>query len=188
MVVFLVEEVSMADFLEELLPRLVPGLAFLCVSHDGKSDLEESLARKLRSWRTPHVRFVVMRDQDREDCHAVKAKLNDLCALGGRPDSLARVVCRELEAWYVGDINALAEAYPDAARRVRTSLGKRRFRDPDSVVQPANALAQLIPAFQKRIAARAMGKLLSRDNRSRSYQVFLAGVDRLYAESAAGGT
>ena len=188
MVVFLVEEVSMADFLEELLPRLVPGLAFLCVSHDGKSDLEKSLATKLRSWKTPHVRFVVLRDQDSEDCHAVKEKLNDLCARGSRPDSLARVVCRELEAWYVGDVDALAEAYPDAARRIRTGLGKQRFRDPDNVAQPAKALAQLIPTFQKRIAARAMGKLLSRDNRSRSYQVFLAGVDRLYADNNAEAT
>ena len=184
MVVFLVEEVSMADFLEKLLPRLIPGLNFLCVSHDGKSDLEKSLASKLRSWRTPHARFVVMRDQNGEDCHSVKAKLDDLCARGGRPDSLARVVCRELEAWYVGDVDALAKAYPDTARRIRTSLGKRRFRDPDNVAQPARALAKLIPAFQKRIAARAMGKLLSRENRSRSYQVFLAGVDRLHAESA----
>ncbi len=174
----------MADFLEKLLPRLVPGLDFLCVSHDGKSDLEKSLASKLRSWRTPHARFVVMRDQNGEDCHSVKAKLDDLCARGGRPDSLARVVCRELEAWYVGDVDALAKAYPDTARRIRTSLGKRRFRDPDNVSQPARALAKLIPAFQKRIAARAMGKLLSRENRSRSYQVFLAGVDRLHAESA----
>ena len=185
MVVFLVEEVSMADFLEKLLPRLVPGLDFLCVSHDGKSDLEKSLASKLRSWRTPHVRFVVMRDQNGEDCRSVKAKLGDLCARGGRPDSLARVVCRELEAWYVGDVDALAKAYPDTARRIRTSLGKRRFHDPDNVAQPARALAKLIPAFQKRIAARAMGNLLSRENRSRSYQVFLAGVDRLHAESAA---
>ena len=185
MVVFLVEEVSMADFLEKLLPRLVPGLDFLCVPHDGKSDLEKSLVSKLRSWRTPHVRFVVMRDQNGEDCHSVKTKLNDLCIKGGRPDSLARVVCRELEAWYVGDADALAEAYPEAARRIATNLGKRGFREPDKVVQPAKALAKLIPAFQKRIAARAMGKLLSRENRSRSYQVFLAGVDRLHAESAA---
>ena len=185
MVVFMVEEVSMADFLEELLPRLVPGLEFLCVSHDGKNDLENSLARKLRSWRRPYVRFVVIRDQNGEDCRAVKAKLNALCVQGERPDSLTRVVCRELEAWYVGDGDALAGAYPDAARRIRTNLGKRRFRNPDDVVQPAKALAKLIPTFQKRIAARAMGKLLSRENRSRSYQVFLAGVDRLYAESVA---
>ena len=90
------------------------------------------------------ARFVVMRDQNGEDCHSVKAKLDDLCARGGRPDSLARVVCRELEAWYVGDVDALAKAYPDTARRIRTSLGKRRFRDPDNVSQPARALAKLI--------------------------------------------
>ena len=42
MVVFLVEEASMADFLSELLPRLAPGLLFLCVSHDGKSDLRRA--------------------------------------------------------------------------------------------------------------------------------------------------
>ena len=188
MVVFLVEEVSMADFLNELLPRLTPSLLFRCVPHDGKSNLEKSLASRLRSWRRPHVRFVAMRDQNGDDCHAVKEKLNDLCIKGRRPDSLTRVVCRELEAWYVGDADALAEAYPEAARRITTSLRKRRFRDPDEVVQPAKALAKLIPAFEKRIAARAMGKLLSRENRSRSYQVFLAGVDRLQAESAAEAT
>ena len=182
MVVFLVEEASMADFLSELLPRLAPSLLFLCVSHDGKSDLEKSLASKLRSWRRPHVRFVVMRDQNGEDCHAVKAKLNALCVQGGRPDSLTRVVCRELEAWYVGDADALAEAYPEAARRITTSLGKQRFRDPDNVVQPAKALAKLIPTFQKRIAARAMGRLLSRENRSHSYRVFLEGVERLHRQ------
>ena len=188
MVVFLVEEVSMADFLEELLPRLIPSLDFICVSHDGKSDLEKSLASKLRSWRRPHVRFVVMRDQNGEDCRVVKAKLKDLCIQGRRPDSLTRIVCRELEAWYMGDANALAEAYPEVARSIRTSLGKQQFRDPDNVVRPSKALAKLIPSFQKRIAARAMGKLLARENRSRSYQVFLAGVDRLQAETATGAT
>ena len=178
----------MVDFLSELLPRLAPNLAFACVSHDGKSDLEKSLARKLRSWRRPHARFVAMRDQNGDDCHAVKAKLRDLCVQGGRPDAVVRIVCRELEAWYVGDAGALAEAYPEVARRIRTSLGKRRFRDPDQVVQPAKALAKLIPAFQKRIAARAMGKLLTRENRSRSYQVFLATVDHLYVEATAEAT
>ena len=88
----------------------------------------------------------------------------------------------------LGDADALAGAYPEAARRITTNLRKRGFREPDKVVQPAKALAKLIPTFQKRIAARAMGKLLSRENRSRSYQVFLAGVDRLYAEGAAEAT
>lgn len=186
MLVFLVEEPSMADLLDRLLPRLFPDLEFRCVPHEGKSDLENRLVRKLRNWRTPGVRFVVMRDQNGEDCHAVKAQLSALCEDGGRPDSLVRVVCRELEAWYVGDVEALAATFPRAARRIRARMAKRRFDRPDDVVQPAAALAEFIPAFQKRFAARRMGKLLSWRNRSRSYQVFLAGVERLRSELAAG--
>lgn len=180
MIVFMVEELSMADFLDQLLPRLFPELEFRCVPHEGKSDLERSLVRKLRAWRTPGVRFVVMRDQDSADCREVKRRLRDLCERGGRPDSLVRVVCRELEAWYVGDLDALTAAFPRAARRIRSKNARRRFDNPDDVVQPARALAELIPSFQKRSAATAIGALLSRENRSRSYQVFLEGVERLH--------
>lgn len=180
MIVFMVEELSMADFLNQLLPRVFPDLEFRCVPHEGKSDLERSLVRKLRSWRTPGVRFVVMRDQDAAECHEVKKRLRDLCEQGGRPDSLVRVVCRELEAWYVGDLDALTTTFPSAANRIRSKLANRRFSNPDDVVQPARVLADLIPGFGKRSAASAIGALLSRDNGSRSYQVFLEGVERLH--------
>ena len=180
MIVFMVEELSMADLLDQLLPRLFPDMEFRCVPHEGKSDLERSLVRKLRAWRTPGVRFVVMRDQDSADCREVKDRLRNLCEQGGRPDSLVRVVCRELEAWYVGDLDALTAAFPRAARRVRSKMARQRFDNPDEVVQPARALADLIPTFQKRSAAIAIGALLSRENRSRSYQVFLEGVERLH--------
>lgn len=178
----------MEDFLNALLPRLFPALAFQCVPHEGKSDLEKRLAGKLRGWRTPGTRFVVMRDQNGADCRDVKAKLVDLCLSGGRPDALVRIVCRELEAWYLGDRNALLQAFPEEPRHIERELNKRRFRDPDAVVAPAAALSSLMPAFRKRSAARTMGKLLSRENTSHSYRVFLAGVDRLYAESAAEAT
>ena len=110
--VFLVEEPSMADLLDGLLPRLFPALRFQCVPHDGKQDLEKSIPRKLRAWREPGVRFVVARDQDSADCRQVKARLIELCRNGGRSDALVRVVCRELEAWYVGDPEALVQAFP----------------------------------------------------------------------------
>ena len=186
MLVFLVEEPSMADFLDELLPRLFPKLCFKCVPYEGKNDLEKRVPQILRAWRRPNTRFVVMRDQNGGDCRQVKTKLRTLCEQGGRPDSLVRVVCRELEAWYVGDQGALAEAFPNSARRILRALGRSRFRNPDAVVHPADALSELIPAFQKLSGAKAMGKLLSRKNSSRSYQVFLEGVERLRSESAAG--
>ena len=120
----------MEDFLNALLPRLFPALAFQCVPHEGKSDLEKRLAGKLRGWRTPGTRFVVMRDQNGADCRDVKAKLVDLCLSGGRPDALVRIVCRELEAWYLGDRNALLQAFPEEPRYIERELNKRRFARP----------------------------------------------------------
>ena len=46
--VFLLEESSMADLLDDFLPRLFPELRFQCIPHDGKQDLERSIPRKLR--------------------------------------------------------------------------------------------------------------------------------------------
>ncbi len=71
-VVFLLEEYSMKVLLEGLLPRLVPDLPFICVSHEGKQDLARSIPRKLRAWREPGVRFCVIRDNDGADCRALK--------------------------------------------------------------------------------------------------------------------
>ena len=182
--VFLVEEASMANLLGELLPRLFPNLSFQCVPHKGKAHLEKSIPRKLRAWQEPGVRFMVMRDQNSGNCRAIKAKLAMLCEQGGRADTFIRVVCRELEAWYIGDADALTQAFPDAAKQIRGELRKNRFRNPDGVVQPAKALSTLIPEFQKRSGARNLGRHLSRQNRSRSYQVFLAGIERLLSENA----
>ena len=177
--VFLVEERSMADLLEHLLPRLVPGIPFQCIPHEGKRDLAKSVPRKLRAWREPGVRFVVMRDQNGADCRQVKAQLVKLCQRAGRDDVRVRVVCRELEAWYIGEPEALLRAFPHAGERVRRELRRRRFRNPDEVVNPSAAVAQLVPDFQKRRGARRMAQFLSRDNRSRSFQVFIEGVEGL---------
>jgi len=79
-VVFLLEERSMQVLLDGLLPRLFPGLPFLCVPHEGKRDLELSIPRKLRAWQEPGVRFVVIRDNDGGDCLQLKGELQSLCA------------------------------------------------------------------------------------------------------------
>ena len=177
--VFLVEERSMADLLEHLLPRLFPDIPFQCIPHEGKRDLAKSVPRKLRAWREPGVHFVVMRDQNGADCRQVKAQLVELCQRAGRDDVLVRVVCRELEAWYIGEPEALVRAFPHAGERVRRELRRRRFRNSDEVVNPSAAVAEIIHDFQKRRGARRLGEFLSRDNRSRSFQVFVEGVEGL---------
>lgn len=62
----------MKTLLDGLLPRLFPSLAFQCVPHEGKQNLAKSVPRKLRAWREPGVRFVVLRDNAGGDCHALK--------------------------------------------------------------------------------------------------------------------
>lgn len=161
-----------------LLPRLFPDLSFRCVPHEGKQDLEKSIPRKLRAWREPGVRFVILRDNDGGDCHALKETLAALCREGHRPESLVRIACQELEAWYLGEPDALAEAFGDES--LRTIASKARFRDPDAVRHPSDALEQLVPEFQKVSGARRMASRLTRErNSSRSFQILIAGITRM---------
>lgn len=183
-VVFLLEEPSMKAFLDGLLPRLFPGLFFLCLPHEGKSDLEKSIPRKLRGWREPGVEFIIVRDNDGADCRAIKARLVAMCAAAGRSDAIVRIACQELEAWYFGDPQAVADAYEDAGfhNRVRGA----RFRDPDAIVTPSTALSDLVPSFQKVSGARRLAAQVSPErNGSHSFQVFLDSVQQAADRQAA---
>ncbi|MBK8536747.1 MAG: hypothetical protein IPL59_17550 [Candidatus Competibacteraceae bacterium] len=82
--VFLLEEPSMKHLLQALLPRLLPGLNFLCVPHEGKTDLERSIPRKLMAWNEPETRFVIVRDDnDNGDCYRLWERLRALASKAG---------------------------------------------------------------------------------------------------------
>ena len=180
-VVFLLEERSMGILLNALLPRIFPELNFQCVPHDGRSDLEKSIPRKLRAWREPGVQFVILRDNDGADCFSVKQRLQQLCSDAGRSDTLVRIVCQELEAWYLGEPDAMAEAFGNEELR---GIGqKARFRDPDSVQHPSREIERLVLMFQKVSGARSMAQFLSRErNKSPSFQSLLSGIDKIVAQ------
>ena len=173
----------MKTLLDGLLPRLFPCLDFLCVPHEGRRDLEKSVPRKLRAWQEPGVRFVVLRDNDGGDCRDLKRRLIELCQRGRQPGTLIRIACQELEAWYLGDPDALADAYDQDGLR---GLGARaRFRDPDVVARPSAALRELVPRFQKTDGARRMAQHLSlQRNRSASFQALMQGIQSLSRDMA----
>ena len=177
-VVFLLEEYSMKVLLDGFLPRLYAGLDFLSVPHEGKQDLEKSIPRKLRAWREPGVRFVILRDNDGADCTVLKQRLVKLCLEAGRPDSIVRIVCQELEAWCLAEPEALAHAYNEFGL-VKT-LRAARFRNPDSVAKPSVEMEKILPPFQKAGGARLMAKTLSRErNMSSSFHALLKSLDSL---------
>ena len=180
--VFLLEEYSMKIFLEGLLPRLFPQLDFLCIPHEGKQDLEKSVPRKIRAWREPGVKFIVLRDNDQGECCALKERLTALCRTAGREDVLVRIACQELEAWYFGELDVLADAFGNDP--VRGLKNKERFRDPDNIAGPSGVLKELVPEFQKISGARMIAPLLTREkNRSRSFHVLLEGFERMLRSS-----
>ena len=85
------------------------------VVFDGKQDLEKQLEKKIRGYLNPEARFIVLRDQDAEDCRAVKKRLLKKCHRTGRTECKVRIACRELESFYLGDLRPLrwASASPD---------------------------------------------------------------------------
>lgn len=184
-VIFLLEEPSMKAFLDGYLPRLMPGLDFLCLKHEDKQDLEKSIPRKLRAWQG--AAFVVVRDNDGGDCQAIKAKLQHLCEENGRADTLIRIACQELEAWYLGAPEILAAVY---VRPKLAELGRKaKYRNPDHLGSPSVELVKLVPEFRKMDGARRMGMTMSlqeSENRSRSFQVFVEGIRRVMHNSNRG--
>ncbi len=177
--VFLLEERSMEVTLDVLLPRLLPpNVPYILIPHEGKRDLDKSLPRKLRAWRKPGASFVVVRDCDSADCHDIKEKLYALCVAAGRPDSLIRIACPHLEAWFLGDLDAVSAAYGLPA--VLGQRGKAKFRNPDALANASDELKRLVPNYQKLAGARAIAERMNvQANTSVSFGVFVAGLRRV---------
>lgn len=171
--------------LKGLLPTLLPDDTILqYVVFEGKHDMKKQLPMKLRGWRVPDARFVVLRDKDGADCVRVKSELVEICRQAGRPGALVRIACRELESWYLGDLHAVEQGMElsGLARRQK----RAKYRDPDRLANPVQELERVTgDRYQKVSGSRAIGPHLSVDasgaqaNRSRSFRVFVSGLRRL---------
>ncbi|MBF0324751.1 MAG: DUF4276 family protein [Alphaproteobacteria bacterium] len=169
----------MENTLNAILPGVLPdGLAFRIIPHSGKSDLEKSVPRKLRAWANPSARFVIVRDNDGGHCHTLKARLAGLCEQNTRPDSLVRIVCQELESWFLGDLRAVEAS--GLGRNCAKLQAKKLYKDPDHIEDAKGKLRELAPAYQARSGSLAIAPHLSLDNNtSTSFNVFISGVRRV---------
>ena len=191
--VFLVEGEADEAFLRAFLPLAgVPEEQFHVYPQGGKPALVSDFYRLLRAWRGPAVRFIILVDQDIDDCKQLKRKIKAVARKqceNQSKDLLVRIACREAEAWYLGDIAALREAYPDARQAVWRKIN-RRINDPDDARDPKPSdLLREIPGFAKQDAAEKMGDILGRKwaenangNRSASFRCFVSGVMKMWGE------
>jgi hypothetical protein len=183
--VFLLEEESAAAMLTGLLPRMLdPKVHLRLIVFDGKQDLEKQMVKRLRGYMNPHARFLVLRDQDSApDCKSLKTKLRRLCAKAERQSvSLVRIACRELEAFYLADLQAVEMAL--GLTGLASHQSTARFLVPDDVAAPSRELARLTRgAYQKVSGSRMLGPHLDIANaRSASFRNLVTGVRRLQQE------
>ncbi len=178
--VFMLEEESAKHFLDTLLPKILPSnVAFLCVPHQGKGDLQKSIPVKLGAWLAPNTFFVILHDQDNHDCVELKNQLRQLCS-SSRHNPLIRIVCRELEAWYFGDLNAVQQAFPGFTAAKYKNRSK--FRYPDDIDKPSNELEKIVKEFSKSRAAREVPEHMDiNNNTSVSFNHMINGIRNFVA-------
>jgi hypothetical protein len=178
-IVFLLEEPSAKEMLDGLLPRLAPDISYRCIVFEGKQDLDKNLVKRIRGYRVPDSRFVVLRDQDAGDCETIKQKLVELCQKGNKPDSLVRIACRELESWYLADLKAVEQGLGMSG--LVKHQGNKKYRSPDYLHSPSKELKELTNnRYQKVASSRNIGPHLDLTNkRSNSFRVFIEGIMKI---------
>ena len=199
---FFLEEPSAEEALRQILPKILsPNV--ICIFHvfEGKDDMLEELPKHLKGHRgIPNDwRLIVLIDEDRKDCHELKAKLEQAAHEAGfvtkssaGPNEDFQVVSRlaieELEAWFFGDVEALHTAYPRIPENLQS---KAKYRDPDAIQGgTSEALEHLLiqknyyrGRVPKPIVAQNIAQHMEPSrNRSKSFQVFVEGLKACVGE------
>ena len=157
-----------------------------------KRILLEQLPKLLRGYgKTPGIdAVVVVLDTDKRDC---KTFLTELIAVAKAcdpaPNTLFRLAIEEIEAWYMGDQDALLSAYPKAKQKILSAYIQDSACDTweclADAVHPGGAIAIKklgwpLPGRVKHMWAEKIGPLMVVDNNlSPSFAKFRDGLRQL---------
>lgn len=172
----LTEEPSAVPVIEALAALICHDTPLRVIPHEGISDLRKSLPRKLRAWRNPEARFIVLCDQDNADCVQRKAEFAALVRDTGRAEQTRiRIVCSELESWFLGDAEAIERAELGSAVRIAREVGARNV---DEIKHPVELLKKHCPGYSKIINAQRIAPYLEpARNGSESFRQFVAALE-----------
>jgi Domain of unknown function (DUF4276) len=182
----LVEEPSMKEFLTILLPNIIDkqwnlNENYFIRSFEGKNDLQKNIPSKVKflsNWNHEAVGVVIMQDQDSSDCKILKQKLLNICNQNGDCPKLVRIICRELESWYIGDFFAVNQAYPSFKHQ--NYINKSKFRIPD-ICNASDELKKILPGFQKVGGAKKIAPYMNiENNKSESFKQTISGLIRFF--------
>ena len=171
-----VEEPSAYEVVRAVARKLALQDRVLIFKHRGAGDLERSLGRKIVADPKSDSKYLILRDADGGDCRALKSRLLALIPSSRRARTLVRIVCQELEAWYLAQPDALL-----AAGALKRKLPVNILRgDVDAVSDPKGVF--LRHAYDKGQVehARRIGEHLEiGSTKSSSFEHFVSALRRL---------
>jgi hypothetical protein len=172
----------MKEVLNILLPKLIPEpYTFQCVTHNGKKALQKSIPIKTKGWGEPNVRFIIVHDQDSADCRKLKNDIQHLVHDTRRNDTLIRIVCTELESWFLGDLEAIEKGYHV---KLTSYKSKAAFHNPDALSNAKQELKRLVPTYQPISGSKTIAQSMDiTKNKSHSFNVFLSGIKKIIKEN-----
>lgn len=184
---FLVEEPSIKPVIECVVTNLLNLSAedwFEIKIHQGKQDLKKALRDVIPTLsKIPNVRIMILHDQDNSDCNELKDELLQELSNKCNCPFKVRIVCRELESWFLGDMKALAKAYPGF--NAENYENKAKFRSVDKIKNPSKELLSIISEYSgllnlpKVKNAETVAPYLSLENNSISFKHFIDGIREL---------
>ncbi len=184
MLVCFTEEESSKELLNIIIPRIVGSeFSHLCVSFEGKQDLANQVERKLRKWNTPDTTFLILTDQDSNDCKILKQKFVDkVNATNKKNNTKVRIACHELESFYLGDLSAVENAL--AVNNISQKQNNSKFRNPDRLNNAKQELEKLTNDEYSEIAGSqliASHLDLAGNNKSKSFNMLINTIRELVA-------
>lgn len=176
------EERSARLMLDAVLDRLLPSdWQRQYIVFEGKKDLLNRIAGRVRGWGIPNTSVLVLCDQDAQDCKALKTVLSRCIADTGRKLPLKiRIACHELENFYLGDLAAVESGLRMAG--LSRLASKNPYRKPDEMTNAPEQLRKITGnAYQKCAGSQAIAPFLDLTgvNKSTSFNALLDAIREL---------
>jgi len=182
------EEHSCKIVFDLILPKLLPkAISFKVFPHQGKQDLERGLRLSMPAIsKTPGAKILILMDQDSNDCKELKSSLKEIIEDKCHCEYSIRIICKELESWFLGDLYAIKAAYPRFKPELYAS--KSNFRNVDKITNPSKQLLKIIPEYAKRsslpkleVSESIANHLDIERNRSSSFKNTIMAISKLIA-------
>ena len=174
------EEPSAREMLAGVLARILPtGWNVQYIVFEGKQDLLRRLEMRVRGWQLPNSWFLVLCDQDAQNCKCLKSQIAMMLLATGKTAKI-RIACHELENFYLGDLAAVAKGLscPSVAKLALKTI----YRQTDLIANAPDQLKRITGnGYQKCAGSRAIAPHLdlSGGNRSRSFNALISAIREL---------